>query len=181
MKGLTLVLAFLFLSCTKESVMAESEGSLKLGDPAPLFILKDEKGTSVSLESLRGKKVLLYFYPKADTPGCTRQACSIRDSMHDLKKRGVVVLGISPDPVSAQSRFSEKYHLTFPLLSDPDRKVAQLYGVLRERNLYGKGSLGILRSSFLINEEGKISALWYGIKPEDTVPKALKALDTSQP
>lgn len=150
---------------------------LNPGDMAPEFKLPDQHGNPVSLADLRGSKVLLYFYPKADTPGCTRQACSIRDAREDLRDLGLAVVGISPDKPAAQQKFDDKYGLAFPLLADPDHRVAAAYGVWGEKNLYGKKSMGIIRSSFLIDAAGKIVKAWYGVKPEDTVPKAKQALN----
>jgi peroxiredoxin Q/BCP len=144
---------------------------LKKGDRAPGFSLKDQDGNSVSLENFKKSKVLVYFYPRADTPGCTKQACSIRDNMAALKKLGVVVLGISPDAPERQKKFDDKYTLGFPLLSDTSHEVAELYGVWK------KLSLGILRSSFLIDEDGRIIDSWYRVKPQDTVSNAVKALE----
>lgn len=151
---------------------------LKRGDNAPAFNLMDQDGKSVSLSDFKGKKILLYFYPKANTSGCTKQACSVRDAQDDLQDRGVVSLGISPDSPEAQRRFDQKHSLAFPLLSDPDHKVAELYGVWGEKKMYGKSFMGIVRSSFLIDESGKIMAAWYKIKPESTVPEAKKVLES---
>lgn len=153
--------------------MAET-GKLKPGMPAPPFALLDQEGRRVSLASLIGSKVLVYFYPKADTPGCTRQACAVRDALDELKSRGVKVVGISPDPITSQERFARKYKLNFPLLSDTDHEVAKAYGVWGEKKRYGKTVLGITRSAFLVDEHGRIAASWYGIKPEETVPRVLK-------
>jgi thioredoxin-dependent peroxiredoxin len=149
---------------------------LKKGDKAPNFNLMDQVGKKVKLADFKGKKLLLYFYPKADTSGCTKQACSVRDARSDLQDLGVVALGISPDPVEAQKKFDKKHSLEFPLLSDPDHKVAELYGTWGEKKMYGKSFMGIVRSSFLIDEAGKIMGAWYKIKPENTVPEAKKAL-----
>jgi peroxiredoxin Q/BCP len=156
--------------------MEEDMQQLTQGDAAPDFTLTDQSGTRLSLSDYRGRKVLLYFYPKADTPGCTTQACSIRDSWAELLERGIAPLGISPDEPAAQQKFDAKYTLGFPLLSDPDHTVAKAYGVWGEKKMFGKTSMGIIRSSFLIDEEGKIAAAWYKVKPEETVPKALAAL-----
>jgi thioredoxin-dependent peroxiredoxin len=149
---------------------------LNPGDAAPTFKLADQQDQTVSLADFRGQKLLVYFYPKADTPGCTRQACSIRDAREELRDLGLAVVGISPDQPAKQKKFDAKYGLAFPLLADPDHQVAEAYGVWAEKNLYGKKSMGIIRSSFLIDSEGKIVQAWYGVKPEDTVPKAQKAL-----
>ena len=149
---------------------------LNIGDPAPDFALADQEGNTVKLSDFLGKKVLLYFYPKADTPGCTKQACQIRDARSELADLGVDAVGISPDKPGAQKKFDGKYGLGFPLLSDPDHAAAQAYGAWGEKSMYGKKSMGIIRSSFLIDEQGKIMGTWYKVKPEDTVPLAEQAL-----
>lgn len=154
--------------------------TLKKGDTAPTFSLTDQDGKELSLLEFKGKKVLLYFYPKADTSGCTKQACSVRDARQDLRDLGIAVLGISPDGMGAQKKFDMKHTLAFPLLSDPDHKVAELYGAWGEKKMYGKSFMGIIRSSFLIDESGKIMEAWYKIKPENTVPAALKVLQSFQ-
>jgi len=149
---------------------------LKTGDAAPEFALLDQHGQTVRLADFAGGKLLIYFYPRANTPGCTRQACSIRDAREELADLGLAVVGLSPDVPAQQQKFDDKHNLAFPLLADPDHRVAEAYGVWVEKTSYGKKSLGILRSSFLIDAAGKIVAAWYGVKPEDTVPKAQKAL-----
>ena len=149
---------------------------LKAGDAAPAFELPDQHGEMVNLADFGGGKLLIYFYPKADTPGCTRQACSIRDAREEFVDLGLAVVGISPDQPARQQEFDDKYNLSFPLLADPDHRVAEAYGVWDEKTSYGKKSLGIIRSSFLLDAAGKIVAAWYGVKPEDTIPKAQKAL-----
>ena len=149
---------------------------LKAGATAPEFQLPDQQDHTVSLTDFRGRKLLVYFYPKADTPGCTRQACSIRYAREALADLGLTVVGISPDQPAKQKKFDDKYGLAFPLLADPDHRVAEAYGAWGEKTLYGKKSMGIIRSSFLIDGKGKIVQAWYGVKPEDTVPKAQKAL-----
>lgn len=151
-------------------------GKLNPGDPAPDFQLQDQNGNPVSLADFQGKKLLVYFYPKADTPGCTRQACSVRDARPELAGLGLAVVGISPDAPEKQKKFDAKYGLTFTLLSDPDHRVAEAYGVWAEKSMYGKKTFGIVRSSFLIDEEGKIVQTWYKVSPEDTVPQAREAL-----
>jgi thioredoxin-dependent peroxiredoxin len=149
---------------------------LNPGDGAPDFQLLDQHGQTVKLADFAGGKLLVYFYPKADTPGCTRQACSIRDAREELRDLGLAVVGISPDQPAKQQKFDDKYGLAFPLLADPDRRVAEAYGAYGEKTSYGKKTMGIIRSSFLIDAQGKIIQAWYGVKPEDTVPKAQKAL-----
>ena len=149
---------------------------LKPGDPAPTFSLLDQAGRTVSLIDHRGHKVLVYFYPKADTPGCTTQSCEVRDAREDLSSLGVGVLGISPDKPGAQARFDEKFSLGFPLLSDPDHAVAEAYDVWGEKKNYGKTYMGIIRSSFLIDEDGNVEQAWYKVSPSDTVPNARAAL-----
>ncbi len=119
---------------------------------------------------------MLFFYPKALTSGCTKQACSVRDARTDLADLGVAALGISPDPVDLQKKFDTKHSLGFPLLSDPDHKVADAYGVWGEKSMYGKKYEGIIRSAFLIDEDGRIMQAWYKVSPEQTVPKAREAL-----
>jgi len=149
---------------------------LQPGEAAPLFELENQEGHKVKLSDYRGQKVLLYFYPKADTPGCSKQACSIRDARTELAEAGVTALGISPDKPGAQQKFDDKYGLGFPLLSDADHATAVAYGVWGEKTMYGKKTEGIIRSSFLIDEEGKLIRTWYKVKPEDTVPLAKGAL-----
>jgi peroxiredoxin Q/BCP len=151
--------------------------ALESGSKAPAFALKDQSGKKVRLSDYRGKKLLLFFYPKANTPGCTRQACSVSTFLGNLKKLGVEAAGISPDLPDMQMSFDLKYKLGFPLLSDPDHKVAKAYGAWGEKAMYGKKFEGIIRSSFLIDEKGKIVHPWYKVKPEDTIPLAMGILD----
>jgi len=149
---------------------------LEPGDPAPDFVLPDQTGATVALGDFRGRTLLVYFYPEADTPGCTKQSCSVRDARQDLADRGLAVVGISPDDPDKQARFDTKYGLSFPLLSDPDHAVADAYVAWGEKKLYGRAYVGLIRSSFLIDPEGRIVRAWYRVKPEETVPKALAAL-----
>jgi len=149
---------------------------LREGDAAPLFDLPADGGERLSLKAFRGGWVVLYFYPKADTPGCTRQACSVRDSREDLAGLGMAVLAVSPDDAAGQKKFDTKYGLGFPLLADTDHAAAEAYGVWGEKTMYGKKVKGITRSSFLIDESGRIIRAWYKIKPEETVPQAKLAL-----
>jgi len=150
---------------------------LKVGDKAPSFSLNDQDGKTVSLADFKGRKLLLYFYPKADTPGCTKQACSVRDAAAELKELNVAAVGISPDTPASQRRFDGKHHLDFPLLSDPDHEVAQAYGAWGKKSMYGKTYEGIIRSSFLIDEKGRIMQVSYKVKPEDTVPRVKETLN----
>jgi thioredoxin-dependent peroxiredoxin len=146
---------------------------LEPGDTAPPFELADQHESRVSLADLRGRKVLVYFYPEADTPGCTTQSCSLRDHRQDLAGIGTEVIGISPDMPDKQLAFDRKYGLGFPLLSDPRHEVAEAWGAWGEKK---RGGIGIIRSSFLVDEEGRIERAWYGVTPQDTVPNALAAL-----
>ena len=150
---------------------------LKAGDRAPAFSLRDQGGKTVKLASFKGRKVLVYFYPKANTSGCTAQACAVRDAMPDFSKLGVAAVGISPDAPEQQEKFDGKHELGFPLLSDPDHRAADAYGVWGEKSMYGKKYEGIIRSSFLVDEKGRIVAGWYKISPKNTVPKALEVLN----
>jgi len=149
---------------------------LKEGAKAPAFALKDQDGQTVKLADFKGHKLLVYFYPKADTPGCTTQSCSVRDSKKDLASLGVAVVGISPDKPSKQLAFDQKYGLGFPLLADEDHAVAEKFGVWGEKVNYGRTYMGIIRSSFLIDETGRIEHAWYKVSPKDTVPNARAAL-----
>jgi thioredoxin-dependent peroxiredoxin len=146
------------------------------GDVAPPFSLLDQHGDTVGLEDFRGRKVLVYFYPEADTPGCTTQSCDLRDHRQDFEGIGVEVLGISPDAPEKQLAFDRKYGLGFPLLADEDHAVAEAWGPWQERTRNGKTFMGILRSSFLIDEEGRVQRAWSPVTPEDTVPNAIEAL-----
>jgi len=148
---------------------------LTAGDPAPPFELPDQDGDAVRLSDFKGQKVLVYFYPKADTPGCTAQSCSVRDARADFEGLGIAAVGISPDPPTAPTAFDAKYGLGFPLLADVDHAVADAYGTWGEKSLYGRKYMGIIRSSFLIGEDGRILEAWYKVSPKDTVPKARKA------
>jgi thioredoxin-dependent peroxiredoxin len=146
------------------------------GERAPDFTLVSDTGDEVTLSSLRGRPIVLYFYPKDDTPGCTTQACAIRDVYSDFRDRGAVVLGVSPDDEASHVRFKEKYSLPFTLLADPDHEVAEEYGVWKERNLYGKKSMGIERSTFVIDADGNVSKVMRRVKPDTHAADVLSAL-----
>jgi peroxiredoxin Q/BCP len=141
-----------------------------------MFTLPSDTGEDVSLESLRGKPVVLYFYPRADTPGCTKQACGIRDAWGEFESRGAVVLGVSPDSPKKQTKFREKYGLPFPLLADEDHSVAELYGTWVEKSMYGKKYMGIERSTFVIDAAGNVAKIMRRVKPSDHADDVLAAL-----
>ena len=149
---------------------------LHVGDPAPDFSLESDTGQKVSLKDFRGKKVILYFYPRDDTPGCTKEACSFRDSLGGITSKDAVVLGVSRDDINSHKKFKQKYSLNFPLLSDPDREVSKAYGVYKLKNLYGIKHWGIERSTFLIGEEGKISKIWRKVKVDGHKDEVVQAL-----
>src|SRR6187401_1498041 len=153
---------------------------LKVGDPAPDFRAlaiggKYGTGQDVSLKDLQGRNVVLYFYPKDDTPGCTTQACALRDSWSDLESRGEI-FGVSVDSAASHEKFINKYHLPFPLLSDPEHKIVEAYGVWVEKSMYGKKYMGAERSTFVIDPEGRIEAVFRKVKPEEHVGLLQKAL-----
>ncbi|MGH9118484.1 MAG: thioredoxin-dependent thiol peroxidase [Acidimicrobiales bacterium] len=147
---------------------------LKPGDQAPEFTLLDQDGAEVKLGDFKGRKVLVYFYPKADTPGCTAQACGLRDVRADVGD--TAILGVSPDAPAKQKRFDTKYGLGFSLLADEDHAVAEAYGVWGEKTNYGKKYLGIIRSAFLVDEDGGIANAWYKVSPADTAQNLLKSI-----
>ena len=149
---------------------------LKTGDLAPDFEATLESGEKVSLNQYKGRKVVLYFYPRDNTSGCTREACDFRDRISDIQARGSVVLGVSPDSVKSHQRFKEKFDLPFSLVSDESREVAQAYGVWREKKVYGKTSMGIVRSTFIIDEEGRIARVYDKVKVAGHVDDVLESL-----
>lgn len=149
---------------------------LAVGKKAPAFTLTDQDGSKVKLSDFAGKKVVVYFYPKADTSGCTQQSCNLRDAMPALDKLDAVVIGISPDPPAKQKKFDDKYGLGFPLLADEDHTIADKYGVWGEKSMYGRKYMGITRSAFVVDEAGKLTGVFYKISPKDTVPKVMEAL-----
>jgi thioredoxin-dependent peroxiredoxin len=143
------------------------------GKAAPAFSLEDQEGKKISLADLKGKKVILYFYPKDDTPGCTKEACGFRDSNKALQKLGAVVLGVSADGAASHQKFIEKYKLNFSLLSDPDRKVMTKYGAYGEKMMYGKKTVGVIRSTVVIGEDGKVLKHWARVAKAETHPDAV--------
>jgi peroxiredoxin Q/BCP len=146
---------------------------MNINSKAPDFTLPDENGNPVSLKQFRGQNVVLFFYPRADTPGCTIEACGFRDSFKKLQKAGLVILGISPDTPKAQLKFKEKYDLPYTLLADDKKDVAKLFDVLKEKNMYGKKVMGIVRSTFLIDAEGKLAHIFSPVKPEGHAEEVL--------
>ena len=151
-------------------------GMLEIGAVAPQFTLKDQTGREVSLSDFLGKRVVIYFYPKDNTPGCTRQACAYAALCHEFERRDVVVIGISRDSVASHQRFAETHSLPFILLSDPDREAIEAYGVWKEKKLYGKVSFGVLRSSFLVDREGRLERIMLGVKLDTDAATILEAL-----
>lgn len=149
---------------------------LKVGDSAPAFKALTTSGDTVALKDFKGKKLILYFYPKDNTSGCTREACDFRDNLARVKRKGTALLGVSPDSVASHRKFSEKYELTFPLLSDPDQAVARSYGVWVEKSLYGRKYMGIERTTFIIDEKGKIAQIFRKVKVAGHVEEVLAAL-----
>ena len=160
-----------------------SDTTIQEQQPAPDFTLpaigSDDivKDGQVHLGDLKGKNVVLYFYPKDDTPGCTKEACNFRDANHLLQRRGVVVLGVSADDVASHQEFADKYSLPFPLLSDTDTKVSQLYDVWKEKNMYGKKYMGVNRETFLIDKEGVVRKIWHKVKPDEHAQEVLETVE----
>ena len=148
---------------------------IKEGSTAPAFKTNDANGETVSLKDLRGQKVVLYFYPKDDTPGCTKEACSFRDAFAKYKKRGITVLGVSPDSEASHKKFETKYKLPFTLLADKDHAIADAYGVWGEKKFMGRTYMGIHRTTLLIDEKGKIKKVFEKVKPEDHASEVLEA------
>lgn len=149
-------------------------GPLSVGRKAPAFTLSDQEGQQVRLSSFVGRRILVYFYPKADTPGCTQQSCLLRDIVGRIGDTAII--GISPDAPAKQKKFADKYDLPFPLLADVEHVVAEKYGVWKEKSMYGRTYMGIERSAFLVGPNGKIEQAWYKISPKDTPTNLLKAL-----
>lgn len=151
-----------------------------IGEKAPEFSLPDSTGRTVHLKDFRGKKVILYFYPKDQTPGCTKEACSFNDRISEFRKRGAVVLGVSADSVESHASFAERYGLRFPLLSDPDKKVINAYGVWKKKSMYGRTFMGVERTTFVIDEDGMIQALFPKVRVNGHTEAVLESLTTSR-
>lgn len=150
--------------------------TLKVGDPAPAFTATTTDGSVLKLADLKGKDVILYFYPKDSTPGCTKEACAFRDAYADFAQRGAVVLGVSPDDAKSHVKFTEKFKLPFPLLADVDRKIVEAYGVWGEKTFMGRKYLGVFRVTFHIGRDGRIAHIWPEVKPEAHAAEVLAAL-----
>ena len=149
---------------------------LKIGQKAPDFMALNDKGEKVKLADLKGKKVVLYFYPKDDTPGCTKEACAFRDGIDEIKSRGAIVLGVSADSVYSHKKFKNKFDLNFPLLTDSDKKMVEGYGVWKEKSMYGKKYMGIERTTFIIDENGKIAHIFPKVKVDQHFDEVVDAL-----
>ena len=149
---------------------------LEVGSKAPAFTLPDAEGKKVKLADFKGSPVVLYFYPKDDTPGCTKEACAFRDRSEEFKKLGAVVLGVSADSSASHAKFRDKYSLNFPLLADESHSVSESYGAWREKNMYGKKSMGIQRSTYLIDAEGKVAKVWKKVSVDGHDAQVLEAL-----
>ena len=149
---------------------------LEVGDKAPAFALKDQHGELIRLSGFKGQRVVVYFYPKADTPGCTTQSCNLQDAFPQLKKLKATVVGISPDTVEKQAKFADKYGLKFQLLADTEHKVAEAWGVWGEKSLYGRKFMGIVRSAFDVDEKGKLAGVFYKVSPKATVANVVGVL-----
>jgi len=163
----------------KSKIQNESGGWLQEGDRPPAFTLSADDGSKVKLADLKGSPVVLYFYPADDTPGCTREACAFRDRSAELKKLGAKVFGISPDDIASHVKFKSKFKLNFPLLADPDHKVAEQFGAWREKNMYGKKKMGIVRSTFVIGPDGMIKKVWRSVKVDGHDAAVIEALKQS--
>ncbi|MCU0716745.1 MAG: thioredoxin-dependent thiol peroxidase [Pirellula sp.] len=147
------------------------------GVKAPAFTAITDSGKKIKLSDFKGKLIVLYFYPKDDTPGCTKEACAFRDANDALQKRGAVVLGVSPDDEKSHAKFRDKFSLNFPLLADPDHAIADAYGAWREKNMYGKKSMGVQRSTYLIDKDGKVAKVWKRVSVDGHDAAVLEAID----
>jgi peroxiredoxin Q/BCP len=159
----------------KAAAPAEMPAGVKEGDPAPAFSLPATGGRTVSLAAMKGKPFVLYFYPKADTPGCTTEACAFNEALTQFKGLGIDVIGVSPDKMPAIEKFAQKYGLTFPLASDPDNTTAQAYGAWGEKVFMGRKSIGLIRSTFLVDAKGRIAKVWKKVKVDGHAAAVLEA------
>jgi thioredoxin-dependent peroxiredoxin len=150
---------------------------IEVGQAAPDFSLTDQAGNTVTLEGCKGTPFILYFYPKDDTPGCTKEACAFRDAIAEYRKRKTRILGVSPDDSGSHARFAEKFELPFPLLSDPDHKVCEVFGVWKEKNMYGRKSMGVERTTFIIDAQGVVRAVFPRVKVDGHSDAVIQALD----
>ena len=151
---------------------------IEVGKKAPAFTLTADDGKKVKLSDLKGSPVVLYFYPRDDTPGCTKEACAFRDRQAEMEKLGAKVLGVSPDTVQSHVKFRDKFHLNFPLLADPDHAVAEKYGAWREKNMYGKKSMGVQRSTYLIDAAGKVAKVWQRVQVDGHDEEVIAAIQS---
>jgi peroxiredoxin Q/BCP len=156
--------------------MSKPAKELTVGQKAPDFTVLNDKGDKVKLSDFKGKKVVLYFYPKDDTPGCTKEACAFRDGISAIKKKGAEVLGVSPDSVESHQKFKKKFDLNFGLLADTDRKIVEDYGTWKEKSMYGRKYMGVERTTFVIDEQGKISHIFPKVKVNEHYDEVLEAL-----
>ena len=163
-------------SATEAALESTANARVDVGDAAPSFVLKDDTGAVVSSETLRGSPYVLYFYPKDDTPGCTLEACGFRDSLPRFNAKGVRVIGVSPDSPEAHTKFKKKYDLSFPLLSDPEKTLAQAYGVWVKKQNYGREYMGVERSTFVIDKHGTVEQVWRGVKVPGHVDAVLDSV-----
>jgi peroxiredoxin Q/BCP len=153
-----------------------AKGDPKVGQKAPDFTVMTDDGTKVKLSDFKGKKVVLYFYPKDDTPGCTKEACAFRDGIDEIKAKGAVVIGVSTDSVESHKKFKSKFDLNFPLLADTDKKIVEAYGTWKEKSMYGRKYMGIERTTFVIDEQGKIAHIFPKVKVDQHYDEVLEAL-----
>jgi peroxiredoxin Q/BCP len=159
-------------------VMSKAAGAeLKVGQKAPDFTVMNDSGQKVKLSDFKGKNVVLYFYPKDDTPGCTKEACAFRDGIDEIRSRGAVVLGVSVDSVESHKKFRDKFDLNFPLLADTDKKIVEAYGTWKEKSMYGKKYMGVERTTFIIDGQGKISHIFPKVKVDEHYDEVLEALE----
>jgi peroxiredoxin Q/BCP len=154
-----------------------ASAGLKVGQKAPDFTVTNDAGQKVKLSDFKGKKIVLYFYPKDDTPGCTAEACAFRDGIEEINSRGAVVLGVSTDSVESHKKFKNKFDLNFPLLADADKKIVEAYGTWKEKSMYGKKYMGTERTTFIIDEQGKITHIFPKVKVDQHYDQVLDALD----